>query len=682
MTRALLRSRVWKWVGVSLAAVLALFVLILAVLDWKPDELRGPIARTLSAKLGRPVRLEKHLELQLLSLHPHAVINGIAIANPDWVGHGDLARVGRLELQLELLPLLRGAIVLPLLEVENADVNLIRDAAARANWRFGTPSGRSRSNTPTKLPLVRSFSLKGAHLDYADQTRKLKLTGELSASEGGDGHAWARLKGKGEANGQPFTLAVTGQPLRNIRIDRPYILTFAVRGAGTGMNGRVTIANAFDLGSLQAEIDASGEDLADLYHITRLALPNTAPYSLTARVRRDGAKVQVDSLNGKVGSSDLRGTLTIDTANKRPLMLADIASRSLSLADIAPAFGTRVPGAKTAKAPPRAGKPVAARHPAVLKEQAPELLFPDAPLDPQRIRGMDADVHYRANSIQANKVPLKQVAFRLRLDDGVLSVDPLAFTLTQGRLAGSVKMDASRAIPEVAADIRFSDMHLSQFHPKNGPPPLDGIMVGRALLHGRGASVHAVVSTADGTVTAAVPHGEIRAAFAELTGIDVARGLGLLLARNQQNADVRCGVADFQALKGTLVAKSLVFDTRDVLVTGKGEIDLGTERLDLSLQGQPKKWHLVRVKSPIVLRGTLLKPSIRVDAGKTLGQGSVAAGLATLLSPVAAVLAFIDPGLAKNADCSALLDEAKKSGVPLKTASTASAPAPAAANEP
>ncbi len=225
-------------------------------------------------------------------------------------------------------------------------------------------------------------------------------------------------------------------------------------------------------------------------------------------------------------------------------------------------------------------------------------------------------------------------------------------------------------------------MHLSQFHPKNGPPPLDGIMVGRALLHGRGASVHAVVSTADGTVTAAVPHGEIRAAFAELTGIDVARGLGLLLARNQQNADVRCGVADFQALKGTLVAKSLVFDTRDVLVTGKGEIDLGTERLDLSLQGQPKKWHLVRVKSPIVLRGTLLKPSIRVDAGKTLGQGSVAAGLATLLSPVAAVLAFIDPGLAKNADCSALLDEAKKSGVPLKTASTASAPAPAAANEP
>ena len=40
-------------------------------------------------------------------------------------------------------------------------------------------------------------------------------------------------------------------------------------------------------------------------------------------------------------------------------------------------------------------------------------------------------------------------------------------------------------------------------------------------------------------------------------------------------------------------------------------------------------------------------------------QGAVAAALATIGTPIAAALAFIDPGLAKDADCSGLTDEAQ-----------------------
>src|SRR4029077_19826962 len=162
-----------------------------------------------------------------------------------------------------------------------------------------------------------------------------------------------------------------------------------------------------------------------------------------------------------------------------------------------------------------------------------------------------------------------------------------------------------------------------------------------------------------------------RSAFAELTGINIANGLGLLLTKDEQKADLRCGVAQFQALQGTLVAKSLVFDTQNVLITGKGEIDLGSEKLDLDLSGQPKKFRLGRVRAPIAVRGTLLHPSIGVKTGNTVGQGAAAVGLGALLGPWGAVLAFIDPGLAKDADCSSLLDEARQQGAQLKTASAA-----------
>ena len=47
------------------------------------------------------------------------------------------------------------------------------------------------------------------------------------------------------------------------------------------------------------------------------------------------------------------------------------------------------------------------------------------------------------------------------------------------------------------------------------------------------------------------------------------------------------------------------------------------------------------------------------------GLGLMAGGalaLGVLLTPVAAMLAFVDPGLAKDADCTALLAQARSGG--------------------
>jgi hypothetical protein len=131
--------------------------------------------------------------------------------------------------------------------------------------------------------------------------------------------------------------------------------------------------------------------------------------------------------------------------------------------------------------------------------------------------------------------------------------------------------------------------------------------------------------------------------------------LGLLLTKDQQQTELRCGVAAFQAEQGRLNAKSIVMDTTDVLITGQGGVNLRTEQLDVTLQGHPKKLRLLRLHSPIKLEGTLAKPKLGIDAEKALLQVGAGTALGALLTPVAAVLAFIDPGLAKNADCSALM---------------------------
>lgn len=164
-----------------------------------------------------------------------------------------------------------------------------------------------------------------------------------------------------------------------------------------------------------------------------------------------------------------------------------------------------------------------------------------------------------------------------------------------------------------------------------------------------------VAASADGDVTLVVPNGEIREAFAELTGINVTRGLGLLLSDDQGKIDIRCGVGSFRVSNGIARAQRIVVDTETMLIAGSGTVSLRDETLDLQLQGDPKEVRLVRLAAPITISGRLRDPEVGIDAGDAATQGGVAALLASLVAPLAAILPFVDAGLAEDADCAALL---------------------------
>jgi uncharacterized protein involved in outer membrane biogenesis len=231
--------------------------------------------------------------------------------------------------------------------------------------------------------------------------------------------------------------------------------------------------------------------------------------------------------------------------------------------------------------------------------------------------------------------------------------------MPQGRLSGVINIDARPTVPAVRMELRATDIRLEQL--KGAGPasaaPVGGVLQARAVISGRGDSVHNLMADADGRLVAVIPHGDIRAAFAELTGIDL-KGIGLLLTKSEGRAPIRCGVARFDIAAGTATAQSFVLDTQDVLITGKGNVDLGTEQLDLTIQGQPKRFHLVRVRAPVDIKGHLSKPTFGPDKAQLIKQSGIAAALGTLLTPVAAMLAFVDPGLAKDQDCSQLLAQA------------------------
>src|SRR4051812_31223485 len=62
--------------------LLALIVLVLVLFDW--NWLRGPLSRFASARLHRPVAIQGNLKVHPWSLHPTATVEGLRIGQPSW----------------------------------------------------------------------------------------------------------------------------------------------------------------------------------------------------------------------------------------------------------------------------------------------------------------------------------------------------------------------------------------------------------------------------------------------------------------------------------------------------------------------------------------------------------------------------------------------------------------------
>lgn len=659
-----------RWLALGLGAILGAALLALALVDL--NVLKHPIERMASARSGRSVVIAGRMQARIFSLTPAVTLDGLTVGNPPQEAGPAMLHTGRLQLRVRLLPLLLGRVVFERVEMDQPVLYLHRDSAGRANWTFSTtrPSAQP-AGPPVRLPLVRSLVVRDGQLTLRDEMLHVDVEAKVHAHERAtqeDPQAF-QVVGTGTINKEALSVHVIGGPLITLQPDHPYPFAMHVEAGSMRIDSDGVVRKPFDLGRVGFVIRAAGNDLADLYYLTRLAFPKTPPFQLRASIERDGARIRVDPLAGEIGRSDVHGALNIDISRERPDVTGALVSQQLRLSDLAESLGGKPrPEAATAgslsKAAPRAK---ATRHGAPPATAPPQArLLPDARLQVDRVRAMNADVQFTATAVEAGSVPLKQVALHIRLKEGVLALDPLEMQMPQGRLSGTAVIDARATVPATHLDLHMADIQLAQLKGKSpdAKAPLAGPLQARLVADGGGDSLHDFAAAANGTATFILPHGEINAAFAELTGVDVAEGLGLLLKGGTDREDVRCGIAQFGIHNGTMRAQDFVVDAKDVRITGRGEVRLGPEELDLSLRGEPKKFRLARLRAPVKITGHLLKPAIGLAAGPAVKQGALATALGVALTPLAAVIAFVDPGLAKDADCAALLGNSEAAATP------------------
>ena len=621
------RPRPKKWLQAGLGVLVAVTVLFAAALAFqRTNYFRAAVIDGMSARMGRPIQVDGPLEVHFLSSSPSLTAERVIIGNPPWMPPGVMAEIGRLSLTFDF-PLPGRKSSIRRLEMTSARLHLVRNADGRANWQ-PRPPGAPRGG-PDRL--VRSLSMPQARVELEDARRNLQFTGAVTAADAGGAGAAPplRIEGSGQLNGRPAEFTINADPLATARHDRPYGFSFVERSGESRLTGSGHMLEPFDPGMIDTTFDAAGASMRDVYYLVGLSLPQTAPFMLTGKLARRGPRSEFSDLVARFGMSDVRGGVMTHFVSGHSRIDADLHSELLRLADLGrhEADGSPPPSPQST------------------------LLLRDNPLPLEGLRYRDWVVRYQADTIEMRALSLHAFATNATVDQGVLAAPAFTATYDEAQLAGSVKIDVTQDKPKTDLDLRIKGLELSRFSRKGlAKPPFAGALHARVRVTGRGSSVHQFAASANGVVTAVLPHGSMRASLAELTGINL-RGIGLRLANSDEETSVRCAIANFQAADGTLSAKQLIIDTDPAVITGTGAIHLDSETLDLTLHGQPRNAQLVRMRTPIYVRGSLRHPEFGVNRGRLFAQAGGAVALGVALTPVAAIIAFADPGLARDGKC-------------------------------
>ena len=632
-----------KWTAgvlVTLLVVLALFI------AFGLDSLRGPISRAVANATGRELVIDGRIRTVWSLVHPRFRVERIRFANAEWAREDYLFSADAVEAEVRLLPLLRGLVVLPQLRLEGADVNLERDEEGRQNWILDTKTEKDEQKKDSRVR-IELLTLSQGHLSYADAGLDIDLETDLNTDE--TGVVFATV---GTYQGLDLSASGhTGQVLSLRDESYPFPLKVEARIGDTRVKVDGTITGLVGFKAIDTQVTLSGKSMEELYSIVNVALPSTKPYTTTGHLVRDGTVVRYENFTGKVGGSDIAGTLQVDTAGKRPFMQGELRSRVVDLGDLGVIVGTDEP-----------------------KEDG---VLPDKPFDPARWDSVDADVRIKAGTIRRpEQLPLQNLSARIQMKDRVLTLNPLEFGIAGGKFAGPVTLDGSKDTIRADLQMRVQKLQLGQLFPTiQSNKTSVGDIGGLVELKGAGNSVAQMLGSSNGKIGFFMDGGQISQFMMELVALDV-WGVAKVKLQGDKPVDVRCAVADFDVKDGVMNTNAFVFDTAVVKVEGGGTINLKNEAMDIKLNPRPKDSSVASLNSPLYVRGTFSHPKPSPDVGRLAAKG-VGAVLMGIINPLLAVLPLVKEGKGEDSPCNQLMAEATKlkkqaAKVPTKGRATAS----------
>jgi uncharacterized protein involved in outer membrane biogenesis len=672
---------------IVLVIVAVACVVALVAYDW--NRAKPWLETRASASLGRAIELGGNVDLvwrwrrridgtDTFSPGFALTAQDVRIGNPDWATRKRFAELASLDIDVRVFPLLWHRLEIPAMRLVHPKVDLEQRKDGANTWTF-TPDGKPDGSSWNVE--IGEIAFDEGEVAITDETRALDVRATITRLqtpipfgqrvEGDDPstrreviqrvgrEAAQRLRKAAEERAErragrgttvappPYALAwkasgkidgdrVTGQgrmgAVLALQNPKPFPVRADVDFGATSIALTGTITDPTSPDALDMRLWISGPNLARLYAITGIALPNTPQYAtvgrLTGHFHPRRSVLRYEDFTARVGGSDLAGTLTYRSDGERPVLSGDVESSLLQFRDLGTLLGAEPD-----------------------EEASTGRLLPSVPFNVERWKAMDADVHFTGKRV---------------------TLDPLGFDMAGGNVRSSIRIDAGAAPPKGVISIDGEHLKLHRlFENVGGLKQSPGEVSGKVRLAGAGNSVAALLGHSGGSLHLLTTGGRVSETLMEEAGLNFANVL-IAKMKGDQMIDVDCAAAQFTVADGVARADLFVFDTDVAIVVIDGTINLGDERVELTLHPDTKNMRIFSLRSPLHVAGNFEHLDVSVDKKSLIARGGGAIALAVIATPLAALLPLTAPGGGDDdtKSCAPLVEELKKrsSAAPQKPA--------------
>ena len=170
-----------------------------------------------------------------------------------------------------------------------------------------------------------------------------------------------------------------------------------------------------------------------------------------------------------------------------------------------------------------------------------------------------------------------------------------------------------------------------------------GNLTGDATFWITGKTEAELAGSLDGGMFLLIEDGKLDSLLVEMAGIDLMESVSLVVSKDLQQSDIRCGYMDIQADQGRVVLKDFIIDTEDSVFLASGQVNLGDEVVNIKFSPHPRDTSFFAATTPVHIVGPLIDPRIR-PGKKLYTRLALAAAMAALAGPAAIVLPFVEMG--------------------------------------
>jgi uncharacterized protein involved in outer membrane biogenesis len=634
------RKILWSVLG-ALVLLFAVVGLYLRFFDW--NRLKPTLAEMTERRTGEALHIDGDLDLDL-GWRPRV--------RAERIRYGRLLDLRLFEAQLSLWSLLGGTIDFPVLRLVDGKV-LASAEALPDRPRQGAEEPRKPAEKRRRPAVrigrlsLRDVSVTVPRRDAAPVVLVVEDV-QLHALPGSD-----RAVVYGEARLQDQVLLLSGALDGYSRFSdrKAHAFRVASRLGGLLVEGRGSLRMPL---RLEGDVRVRGSGIGEIAAAAGVPVSAEVPeLRLDAALTLVSRRLEATGIDFRLGESQVEGRAAVDLAGKVPkLEVALVAGR------LRPRDFTGLLPRKAARELPvsRAGRAEGGR-----------VLSP-APLPLAMLRKVDVDADVRVRRFDGDGAAelLRSAHAVLRLSGGELRLAPFEVKAAGGEVESELvmrvdgdgtatldlqtrlaRLDLGRLAEPFVEETPVGDGSVARVDVRE---LLVGRIGGRVRLESRFSSLRELAAKLDGRIRLALEDGELSSVVVEALGFDVTEAIGALLAEGK-TIDLHCVVADIRVDDGVVNPNVILVATEDSNIWVDGTVDLGKEALDLELRTIPKDFSIGSLRGPIRLSGSFREPRLDLGGAEAAARLTAAAILGAVVTPAAAALAFVEPGLGKEGQC-------------------------------